>query len=278
MPLALPFLALLSVALTVPEAQFVQVAPVVREMADAHRTPGQERAVVLIHGLLLHPIHVDAIKRAEVHAWQQPDSLMVSHLVKEGDVFAFAYAQDGPADEVSETPLLQEGVRRLRALGYQSIVLVGHSAGAIVARHFVEDHPDAGVTKVIQVCPPNGGSPWACWQIIQPKQAGFLDSLTKPVRRLALTARTDHPIPRHIEFACIVANGLVIGDGLVGIDCQWTEDLQRQGIPAYRLATTHWQAVRTKAGAALIAELVRSPQPRWDAAHVAAARHRLRGP
>ena len=75
----------------------------------------------------------------------------------------------------------------------------------------------------------------------------------------------------------MVATGLLIGDGLVGTDSQWTEDLQRQGIPAYRVATTHWQIVRTKSGASLVADLIRTPQPRWDAARVAAARHAILG-
>ncbi len=156
-------------------------------------------------------------------------------------------------------------------MGYRSVVVVGHSAGGIVARHFVEDDPDAGVTKVIQVSAPNGGSPWATWQIIQPKEADFLESLTKPVRRLAVAGRSDRRIPMHIEFACIVANGLVFGDGLVGTGSQWTADLQQQGIPVFALPTTHWQTVRIRSGAELIADLVRSPLPRWDAAHVAAA-------
>ena len=42
----------------------------------------------------------------------------------------------------------------------QATGLVGYSAGALIARYFVEDSPDYGVTKVIQVCAPNGGSGW----------------------------------------------------------------------------------------------------------------------
>ena len=129
----------------------------------------------------------------------------------------------------------------------------------------------------MQVSTPNGGSPWAVWQIVQPKQADFLDSLTKPTRRLAVAGRAELRIPPHIEFACVVANGLVVGDGMVGSASQWTEDLQRQGIPAYAISTSHWQTVRTKTGVDLIADLVRSPLPRWDAAHVAAVRRSILG-
>src|SRR5262249_37420141 len=161
--------------------------------------------------------------RAELHTWQQPDSLMVRRLGREADVFAVAYAQNGAADEISETPVFREGVRHLRALGYRSVVLVGHSAGGLVARDFVEGNPDAGVTKVIQVCTPNGGSPWAKWQVVQPRQATFLDSLTRPVRRLAQAGRADRRIPEQVEFACVVGNGWLRGDGVVGTPSQWTE-------------------------------------------------------
>jgi hypothetical protein len=51
--------------------------------------------------------------------------------------------------------------------------------------------------------------------------------------------------------------------------------LQRQGIPAYALATSHWQAVRSAKGAELIAELVRRPLPRWTTAEVERARKQL---
>ena len=272
MPSAWPFLTLLCIAAAPRDALLVQVAPAQREMAEALRSASRDRAVVLIHGFRLHPFHAGKIGQAVLHEWQLPDSLLVKHLGRESDVYSFAYGYNGSADDVSSVPLLGAGVRQLRLMGYRSVVLVGHSAGGLVARQFVEDDPDAGVTKVVQVSAPNGGSPWAVWQIMQPKQADFLDSLTKPIRRLMVAGRNDRPIPRHVEFACIVANGLVIGDGMVGTGCQWTDDLQQQGVPAYAIQTTHWQTVRSKAGAELIAELVRSPQPRWDMSRVAAVR------
>jgi pimeloyl-ACP methyl ester carboxylesterase len=273
----LPLFSLLFAGAVPRETLFAQVAPAAHELPEAVRSAGRDRAVVLIHGLRLHPFQGGKVAQAILHEWQLPDSLLVRRLGRESDVYAFAYAYNGPADEVSNVPLLGEGVRRLRAMGYRSVVLVGHSAGGLVARHFVEDDPDAGVTKVIQVCTPNGGSPWAICQLVQPKQADFLDSLTKPVRRLALLGRSDRRIPDHVEFACIVANGLLVGDGLVGTGAQWTEDLQRQGVPAYAIQTTHWQTVHARVGAELIAELVRSPLPRWDAGRVAAFRRCLFG-
>jgi pimeloyl-ACP methyl ester carboxylesterase len=277
MPYAWPLLSLLLASAAPRETLFVQVAPAYRELSDAVRAPGHDRAVVLIHGLRLHPVRADKIGRAVFHEWQQPGSLLVKHLGRESDVFAFAYAYNGTLDDVSLDPQLGKGIRRLRLMGYRSVVLVGHSAGGIVARHFVEDDPDAGVTKVVQVSTPNGGSPWAIWHLLQPKEADFLDSLTKAVRRLAVAGRSDRRIPDYIEFACVIGTGFFGGDGVVSAGCQWTEDLQQQGVPAYALAATHWQTVRSRAGADLIAELVRSPLPRWDAVRVASSRRTLLG-
>ncbi len=277
MPHAWPLLSVLLVAAAPRETHFVQVAPAYHELAEAVRTVGRDRAVVLIHGLRLHPLRAEKIGKAVFHEWQQPGALLVKHLGRDSDVFAFAYAYNGALDDVSSVPQLGEGVRRLRLMGYRSVVLVGHSAGGIVARHFVEDDPDAGVTKVVQVSTPNGGSTWAIWHLLQPKEADFLDSLTKPIRRLAVAGRGDRRIPDHVEFACVIGTGLFGGDGVVGAACQWTEDLQQQGVPAYALAATHWQTVRSRAGADLIADLVRSPLPRWDAIRVASARRTLLG-
>src|SRR5207244_2414497 len=122
------------------------------------------------------------------------------------DVFAFAYSQDVPLETVADGPGLRDGVRRLKALGYREIVLVGHSAGGLVARQFVEDYPGAGVTKVVQVCAPNGGSAWAKARMaVRKKQEAFLASLTRKDRRLSLHERAEKRIPADVEFVCVVA-------------------------------------------------------------------------
>jgi pimeloyl-ACP methyl ester carboxylesterase len=178
-------------------------------------------------------------------------------------------------DEIADLPELRAGVGRLRQMGYREVVLVGHSAGGLVARRLVEDYPDAGVTKVVQVCAPNGGSGWARLQAVRRNQKPFVQSLTKEDRHRALRGRLDVGLPDGVEFVCLVGTMALTGDGVVSCRSQWTADLQEQGVPAVALAVDHLSVVRTALGAARVAELVRAPQPRWSQAQVAAARKAL---
>src|SRR5262249_43539858 len=146
--------------------------------------------VVLLHGLKPHPFSKENVTKAIFHGWQLPDSVLVKQLVKEADVYAFAYAQNASVDEVAESPDLSDAVRRLRLRGYTEIVLIGHSAGGLIARQLVEDNPNVGVSKVIQVCAPNGGSSWASLKMVRSNQFDFLASLTKETRRKALSDRS----------------------------------------------------------------------------------------
>lgn len=273
MSLNLPALIALVLAAPAVETRFAQVAP----PPGAARAADRERAVVLLHGLLIHPFSKENVAKAIFHDWQAPDSLLVKRLAKDSDVFAFAYSQNAPADEVAASADLAAAVRSLRERGYRQVVLVGHSAGGVIARLFVEDNPGVGVTKVVQVCAPNGGSAWARVKAVRANQVDFLTSLTKETRRKALRERSDKEIPADVEFACVVANAAVTGDGLVNTRAQWTEDLQRQGVPAFPVNTTHWFAVRGRKGAELLAELVREPLPRWDAKKVGEARRKIFG-
>jgi pimeloyl-ACP methyl ester carboxylesterase len=272
----LPILCLVFASTPAIETEFVQVAPVPAHQ-EWWKAEGKTRAVVLIHGLFVHPFSKTKVGRAELHAWQKPDCLLVKRLAQEADVFAFAYGQTVSADEIAECPDLENSVRKLRQAGYRQIVLIGHSAGGVIARQFVEDHPDSGVTKVIQVCTPNVGSGWAKWQTVRANQIDFLDSLTKPARRRSLSNRADKEIPGHIEFACIVGTGSVVGDGVVSNRSQYPPDLQKQGIPAYPFHSSHWMVLRSRKGAELAARLVREPQPRWDENQVQAIRRQLPG-
>ena len=135
-----------------PQTFFVQVAPAPRTADEIARSAGQDRAVVLLHGLWVHPFNQHNVGKAFLHAWQKPGSLMVKRLAQNADVYSFGYAQDVAVEDIAAGPGLDQCVKRLRELGYQSIVLVGHSAGGLIARQYVEDNPDSGVTKVIQLC------------------------------------------------------------------------------------------------------------------------------
>jgi pimeloyl-ACP methyl ester carboxylesterase len=268
-----PILTVLTLAAPPLDTRFEQVAPVPVPGAKAAR---RDRAVILVHGLGIHPFSKDRITHARLHTWQQPSSRLVRQLAADSDVFAFAYAQTIAVDRVGEAASLADSVRKLRKLGYRQIVLLGHSAGGLIARQLVEDHPDTGVTKVIQVCSPNAGSTLAMLRY-RTAQAEFLTSLTKTARRRVLAERASKAIPRPVEFVCVVGTSGIGGDGLVLTRSQWTEDLQKQGVPAYLMHCTHWDAVRSARAAEFLARLVRTPQPRWDAAQVAQVRKRMLG-
>jgi pimeloyl-ACP methyl ester carboxylesterase len=271
------FCALLITNSSTVDTRFAQVAPAAHEVAAFARSPGRGRAAILIHGLRIHPISKLGVVRAAFSDWQKEGSSLVQQLERDCDVFAFAYAQTVPADEIAEAPDLCDSVQRVKLLGYREIVLVGYSAGGVIARNFVEDNPDAGVTKVVQVCAPNGGSGWASLPSLCRQQTEFLHSLTKQTRLRVLGARAEKLLPPQIEFVCVVGTGTGIGDGLVTKRSQWTDDLQSQGVPAVAVSDTHWHILHSKRGVELIASLVREHQPRWDAARVTATRREILG-
>lgn len=259
------------------ETKFVQVAPTVK-VAGPVRTLGQARAVVLIHGFRPHPVSATSALRADFSGWEESNSALVKLLARDADVFAFGYGQHLPVEEVARGSALDRHVVALRQTGYSEVVLVGYSAGALVARYFVEDHPAAGVTKVIQVCPPNGGTNWGKFTAgVRQSQEPFLLSLSKQARQAAMRDRAGKRLPPTLEFVCLVGTFGRAGDGLVRYDCQWTRDLQEQGVPAVTLHTPHVVAMHSKAVAKKLAELVREPQPRWTAAQVEAARAKILG-
>lgn len=261
------------------QTRFVAVAPVPADAAAPWvRSPGRARAVVLICGLHLHPFSEGAVTRATFASWQQPGSPLVKDLARDADVYAFTYGQALPVEEVSELPGFRLPMQRLRQLGYAEVVLVGFSAGGLVARQFVEDHPDGGVTKVVQVCSPNGGSNWAALSLtVQASQRVFLESLTKEARQRWQQGRRGRPVPPGVQFVCVIGTGFGNGDGVVAARSVWTDDLQAQGIPAVTLHAQHLNAVRGTDGALLIARLVRTDEPRWGAEQVDSLRRTLWG-
>jgi pimeloyl-ACP methyl ester carboxylesterase len=259
------------------ETLFVKVGPNARVPG---RSAKQDRAIVLIHGLSVSPFSKAKVKRPYLRSWQRQDSILVKELARFADVYALAYGQTIACERISGVPLVLSHLRKLKKEGYAQIVLVGHSAGGLVARHLVEDYANLGVTKVIQVCAPNAGSGWAALKIsARSVQKAFLESLTHAGRKRILEERKGKLIPAAVEFACVVGSSRigVNGDGVVSCHSQWSDDLQAQGIPAYALHTIHWDAVRTAPGAELIATLVKEAQKRWQKDKVKAARKKLFG-
>src|SRR5437867_3076683 len=109
MPLTLAaLLALVAFAPPEPavETQFVQVAPPSKPGAAPRRSPGQARAVVLLHGCRPHPFNDANALHPELSSWEEPNSAVVQALSRDADVFALGYAQNRPVDEVARTPAL----------------------------------------------------------------------------------------------------------------------------------------------------------------------------
>lgn len=241
------------------------------------RTPKQPRAVVLIHGFHYHLTNKN-VPKAEFRPWQRADAAIVKEMAKHADVFVFAYGQNVPLDTIVKESKLGDSVAHLRNLGYTDVVLMGHSAGGLIARHFVEDFPDAGVTKVIQVCTPNGGSPLAT--VTSPKnQKVFLECLTEKHRQQCMKDRTAKMIPDKIQFICVVGkgDGTKGTDGVVPCICQWTADLQKQGIPVVSVLGSHREVVRDAKTTEILASLIRDKQPRWTAERIEKAKKEIFG-
>jgi pimeloyl-ACP methyl ester carboxylesterase len=269
-------------------SRLAQVFPDHAYDAKLVRSRGQGRAVLLIHGLRpqLNPDVAEKLPkgvrsliegpdssfaRAEFSDWQRFGSPLVSYLSKSADVFAFAYGQVVALEKIADEPALAAGVGQLKALGYAEIVLLGHSAGGVLARLFVEDHPGAGVTKVIQVCAPNGGSFLAGLKVLAPRgQEAFMKSLSVESRRASNLRRQQKKIPAAVQFVCVVAKKGQFGDGAVTCACQWPDDLQCQGIPAIELATNHYLVMSQENWVKRLAQLVTDEHPRWNKEQVQA--------
>ena len=128
---------------------------------------------------------------------------------------------------------------------------------------------NAGVTKVIQVCAPNGGSPLAELGVTKSAKP-FVECLTADYRKKCLEERANKFIPEKVQFVCVIArtNKKSDTDGVVPCDCQWTADLHKQGISAISVLGGHRDVVRDAKLAGTLAGLVREPQERWSAERV----------
>ena len=216
--------------------------------------------------------------QAITREWQENGSQMVKALAKKGaDVFAFAYGQNAAFGKIVGDKGLHGSIQILKKMGYSDIVLVGHSAGGLIARQFVEDNPDAGVTKVVQVCTPNAGSELTKIPFGIPRvQRLFADSISPQRREIDLRARKDKKIPKTIEFACIVATFKGFnGDGIVSLESQWPTDLQTQGIPVAFVTADHLRVVSLSEPTLRISEVTIEPQLRWSKSEVKEAKNRI---
>src|SRR5271165_253624 len=131
--------ALIAVALTLTagstiDFRLAEVAPERPENASWVRTPGARRAIILIHGLKVHTFLEHAPYEARFDSWQRPESRLVKGLAPLGDVYAAAYSQNVAVEEIAADARWLSSIESIRALGYSQIVLVGHSAGGIIAR------------------------------------------------------------------------------------------------------------------------------------------------
>ncbi|QJW93931.1 esterase/lipase family protein [Frigoriglobus tundricola] len=235
-------------------------------------------AVVLIHGLYVHPIAPAKAKQPWLRWWQKPKTEIVTALAKDFDVFSFAYSQTLPVEEVARSAGLRDAVANLRKAGYKDVILVGHSAGGVVSRLFVEQFPDAGVTKVIAVAAPFAGVKIATVKVGYPKvQAPFVESLA-PGARVEATRANKTPLGRDVQFVSVVCKlKHADTDGLVRTHSQWPEDLQQLGVPAVLVDTNHFTAMEHPTAVKRISELAREKLTRWGPDETEKARKELFG-
>ncbi len=243
------------------ETRMTQSAP--DTGAALARTAGQKRAVVLIHGLRQHGRDGDKIPQALTRDWQEAGSPLVKEAAAAADVFAFCYGQNVSLERVAAGAGLTESVGRLKKMGYAEIVLVGHSAGGLIARQFAEDNPACGVTKVVQVCSPNAGATKLTVGVPAGQRA-FVDSLLPATREKWLKDRPGKKVPETVEFVCVMGRvKLLPGDGVVPVGSQWPADLQDQGVPVVVVEASHLNVISLTAATERIAEVIDKPQPRW---------------
>lgn len=227
---------------------------------------GTRQAVVLVHGLRATTVLEQHAHDLFLHDWQRPDSTLVNALAESADVYAVAYTQDAPVHEIAASPVFLGAMGGLPAGDYDDVVLVGHSAGGLLSRWFVEDHPDAGITGVVQLCAPNDGSGWArLYGAGRISHEQFIQSLSD---KDVTAGREGKTVPADVDFLVAICDGAGVGDGVVADERQWPEDLRRQGIAAVQVPTLHFTATRGRLQAARIASWVAGDHPRLSPAAV----------
>jgi hypothetical protein len=262
-PIGLSLIFALLPLFQLPTARWQPSLPRNADVANQPISVTKKRAVLLVHGLYLQILRPEKAARPETQDWQRSRAPLIRELSPDFDVHTFAYAQTMPVDAVSLSWGLRVEVNRLKKAGYDEIILIGHSAGGIVVRQFIERFPNTGVTKVIQVATPNDGSEYATIKLGIPKvQLPYLQSLA-PESRQREIARP-RKLPPDIEFCCVVCKGgNRQGDTIVNFSSQWPEELQKQGVPAVLVPSYHNEAMKADAPVKAIGELAREKLARW---------------
>ncbi len=222
--------------------------------------PGTRNAVVLVHGLRASTVLDQHAHELWPHDWQRPESTLVQALAADADVYAVTYTQDAAVHDIARSAVFLEAMGGLPMGAYDDVVLVGHSAGGLLSRWFVEDHPDSGITGVIQLCTPNNGSEWArLYELGRLSHEIFIASLSD---RNVSDGREGKRVPEGVDFLVAICDGAALGDGVVTDQAQWPETLRRQGIAAVQVPALHFTATRGRLMAARISAWVRDEHPR----------------
>jgi hypothetical protein len=90
------------------EYTFARVAPANDRRG---RSPGQTRAVILIHGLNLFAKDQDRYSGVPLRSWQEPGSALVRRLADDADVYSLAYAQHAAVEKIHDGVNLRGHVR-----------------------------------------------------------------------------------------------------------------------------------------------------------------------
>src|SRR5689334_2206265 len=88
------------------DSRFIQVHPLPTDEISLIRSSGQTRAVILIHGLQIHPVSNLEVLKATFRSWQKAHSQLVDVLASEADVYAFAYSENVPLERIVSESLL----------------------------------------------------------------------------------------------------------------------------------------------------------------------------
>lgn len=172
--------------------------PVVQDPVEAPG-PGQvAESVVVLHGLGRSRRSMGSMARALGRAGYRVVNLgypsrsadlpeLVEHLAAQ-----LAEAGLGPADPIA-----------------RPVHFVGHSAGGILARAFLAEHPDYPVGRLVQLAPPNAGSSLAT----ELRELPYFASVVGP---LAVTLADPLEAPPHYPI------GVIAGDHSILPTSLWT--------------------------------------------------------